>query len=60
MKRNPMRKTFRELRAWLDIGIPASGTSVSGIGLVPASAILFIPAPDWLDAEQSGIKASDI
>ncbi len=47
------------------IGIPASciavryrtGSSYSGIGMVQASAFLFIPVPDWLDAGQSDIPA---
>ncbi len=29
----------------------------SGTGLVPASEFMFIPVPDWLDAEQSDIPA---
>ncbi len=51
-------------------GIPASCISVrteafrfrtgppySGTGMVPASAFLFIPVPDWLDAGQSNNTA---
>ncbi len=34
-----------------------TGSSYSGIGMVPASAFLFIPVPDWLDAGQSDIPA---
>jgi len=34
-----------------------TGSPYSGTGLVPASALLFIPVPDWLDAGQSDIPA---
>ncbi len=34
-----------------------TGSPYSSTGLVPASEYLFIPVPDWLDAEQSDILA---
>ncbi len=33
-----------------------TGSPYSGTGLVPASAFLFIPVPNWLDAGQSDIQ----
>ncbi len=38
-------------------GTGLGGSPYSGTGLVPASAFLFIPVPDWLDVGQSDIPA---